>query len=50
MFAVINGKAIFVNKIKNKPKGMRDFDQDSRVLLQVTMNDCFENFRYYQAF
>ena len=22
---------------------MRDFDQDLRVLLQVTLNDCFEN-------
>ena len=31
-----------VAELKTKPKGMRDVDQDLRVLLQVTLNDYFE--------
>lgn len=33
-----------LTKLKTKPKGMRDFDQKSGKLLQITMSDCFENF------
>lgn len=33
-----------ITKLKTKPKGMKDFDWKSGILLQVTMSDCFENF------